>query len=240
MDSISLPIVIGIDSEGQQYSLDLAKWKSVLVAGMSGMGVNLVLDSTVKSLIENNDSSQLKLLLIGEQFVETIGNNHSFIPTLSNEQISYPSVLRRPIDIESAIKSLRMELERRYVLLRNIRSKNVEEYNALEEDKLPYLVVAISAFDRLEKNQANEVLDIMLRNAAIGIFFIVGTQRCSSISSRLIADCNVRVCFRTTMAQDSINIIDQVDAVQLQRGEMLLKTNYGSDKLEKLKVILSN
>ncbi|MDE6258949.1 MAG: hypothetical protein K2M53_11270 [Muribaculaceae bacterium] len=242
MDKITLPIVIGVDSERNPYSLDLAKYKSVLVAGMTGMGVNLVLDSAVKSLIENNNQSLIKLLLIGELFEGTIGDNNSYVPSLSNEQISYPPVLRRSEDIESAIKSLRMELERRYALFRDFRAKNIDEHNALEEEvyKLPYIIVALSSFERLEKSAVSEILDIMLRNAAVGIYFLVGTQLCSSISSRLIADCNVKVCFRTTMASDSIKIIGRPDAVELQRGEMLLKTNYGIDIFEKLNVSLPN
>lgn len=242
MDKTSLPITIGIDSERNPYSLDLAKYKSVLVAGMTGMGVNLVLDSAVKSLIENNNQSLIKLLLIGEQFEGTIGDNNSYVPSLSNEQISYSPVRRRPEDIKSAIKALRMELERRYALLRNIGAKSIDEYNALEDEvyQLPCLIVAISSFERLEKSAASEILDIMLRNAAVGIYFLVGTQRCSSISSRLIADCNVKVCFRTAMTSDSIKIIGQSDAVELQQGEMLLKTNYGIDIFEKLNVSLPN
>lgn len=232
-----LPITIGVDSEGKQELLNLTTLYNILIVGMTGMGVNLVLDSSIKSLIEKEDPSTLRLLLIGEQFnaIRNLVRDYSYKQTKNEAPI-----INRSEDATTAIISISLEMDRRYALFKDFQAKNIKQYNTFEEikEKLPYIVVAISSFEKLDDSVVDEILSIMNRNAAAGIYFIVGTQRFSVVSERLLANCNAKVCFRSSMASESVKIIGQPNALHLQKGEMLLKLAGTNDSLSKLRVLL--
>lgn len=222
----SLALALGRDVAGLPVSIDLAKAPHMLIAGATGSGKSVGINSIILSLLFQNAPADLRLLLVDPKRVEfTLYND---IPHLLCPVVTEP---------DKTIAALRWavgEMERRYRLLENQRNRNISEYNAAKpEEHLPYIVIVVDELADLMAQAAKEVEDSIVRIAqkarAVGIHLIVATQRPSVdvITGLIKANITSRIAFSVASQIDSRTILDQAGAERLLgNGDMLF---VGSD-----------
>ncbi|MGD8496036.1 MAG: DNA translocase FtsK 4TM domain-containing protein [Gemmatimonadales bacterium] len=234
----TLPLGLGRDLAGRPYCADLAKMPHLLIAGATGSGKSVCINTIVTSLIYRHPPSDLRLLMIDPKMVELIIYND--LPHLRHPVVT---------DNNDAAKLLRwvvFEMNRRYALLSANACRNIVEMNQRirrgdevkppqgigrtewTEGKLPYIVVVIDELADLMMTVQSEVetpLAILAQKArAVGIHLVVATQRPSVnvITGLIKANFPSRIAFRVASKVDSRTILDQNGAeCLLGNGDML-------------------
>ena len=218
-----LAIVLGRDAAGEPAVADLAKMPHCLVAGATGSGKSVCINTIILSLLMNNSPDELRIILVDPKRVELTGYNglpHLLCPVITESK-----------DTVIALKRAVEEMERRYKLLQTTGKRNIEQYNAepdLAEGKLPYIVIVIDELADLMMVSARDVESKIVRLAqmarAVGIHLIVATQRPSVdvITGLIKANIPTRIAFAVTSQIDSRTIIDSSGAEKLLGyGDML-------------------
>ncbi|HYV92082.1 MAG TPA: DNA translocase FtsK [Chitinophagales bacterium] len=242
--AMDLPIALGKTISNEIYIADLAKMPHLLMAGATGQGKSVGVNSILISLLYKKHPSQIKFVLIDPKKVElslySIIEKH-FLAKLPGEA--------EPIIVDTkkvvhTLKALTIEMDARYDLLKDAQVRNIKEYNEkfvsrkLNPTKghrfLPYIILVIDEFADLIMTAGKEIEQPIARLAqlarAIGIHLIIATQRPSVniITGTIKANFPARVAFKVTSKVDSRTIIDLGGAEQLiGRGDMLL--SIGSD-----------
>ena len=219
--SAPLSFVIGRDIAGNPMIGDLAKMPHLLVAGQTGSGKSVMINTILTSLLYRNTPSDLKLILVDPKTVEL--TPYDDIPHLLTP------VITEPEKCISALKWAVAEMERRYRALSAAKKRNIEEYNsAKNEESMPYIVIVIDELADLMMMAARDVEALIVRIAqkarAVGIHLILATQRPSVdvITGLIKANVPARIAFTTASQVDSRTIIDGVGAEKLLgRGDML-------------------
>ena len=237
----ALPIAIGKTISNETYVFDLAKMPHMLMAGATGQGKSVGLNAMLVSLLYKKHPSQLKFVLVDPKKVELTLFNHIERHYLAKLPDSQEAIITDNSQVVRTIKSLCLEMDQRYELLKNAQCRNLKEYNAkfvrrkLNPENghryLPYIVLVIDEFADLIMTAGKEVEMPIARLAqlarAIGIHLIIATQRPSVniITGTIKANFPGRVAFRVTSKVDSRTILDAGGADQLiGRGDMLLST----------------
>ncbi len=219
-----LSFVIGKDIAGQPIVADLTKMPHVLVAGQTGSGKSVMINSILTSLLYRNSPSDLKLIMVDPKTVELAP--YDDIPHLLTP------VITEPEKCISALKWAVAEMERRYRTLAENKKRNIAEYNNLKkEEGMPYIVIVIDELADLMMMAARDVESLIVRIAqkarAVGIHLVLATQRPSVdvITGLIKANIPARIAFTTASQVDSRTIIDQIGAEKLLgQGDMLLLT----------------
>jgi S-DNA-T family DNA segregation ATPase FtsK/SpoIIIE len=219
-----LGFVIGKDIAGTPIVGDLAKMPHLLIAGQTGSGKSVMINTVLTSLLYRNSPSDLKLILVDPKRVEL--KPYDDIPHLLTP------VIVEPEKCISALKWTVAEMERRYNALSEVHRRNIAEYNALKkEEGMPYIVVVIDELADLMMMAARDVEALVVRIAqkarAVGIHLVLATQRPSVdvITGLIKANIPARIAFTTASQVDSRTIIDQIGAEKLLgMGDMLLLT----------------
>ncbi len=219
-----LSFAVGKDIAGRPIIQNLAKMPHVLVAGQTGSGKSVMINTILTSLLYRNSPSDLKLILVDPKQVEL--KPYDGIPHLLTP------VITEPEKCISALKWTVAEMERRYKALSEIHRRNIVEYNAIKkEEGMPYIVVVIDELADLMMVAARDVEALIVRIAqkarAVGIHLVLATQRPSVdvITGLIKANVPARIAFTTTSQVDSRTIIDQIGAEKLLgKGDMLLST----------------
>lgn len=219
-----LGFVIGKDIAGTGIVGDLAKMPHLLVAGQTGSGKSVMINTILTSLLYRNSPSDLKLILVDPKQVEL--KPYDDIPHLLTP------VITEPEKCISALKWTVAEMERRYKALSEVHRRNIAEYNELkQEEGMPYIVVVIDELADLMMMAARDVEALIVRIAqkarAVGIHLVLATQRPSVdvITGLIKANIPARIAFTTASQVDSRTIIDQIGAEKLLgMGDMLLLT----------------
>jgi S-DNA-T family DNA segregation ATPase FtsK/SpoIIIE len=220
----SLKVALGQDVSGRPVVADLGIMPHLLIAGATGSGKSVCINSIVTCLLFNNDPQQLKLLMIDPKSVELIHFNG--LPHL---------VARAVTDMEEVLRTLRWvmaEMDRRYAVLSHAKARNIDHYNRKKlppgQQPLPYIVVAIDELADLMMMAPDEVERILCRLAqmsrATGIHLIVATQRPSVdvVTGLIKANFPARISFAVTSQVDSRVILDTGGAeTLLGHGDML-------------------
>jgi S-DNA-T family DNA segregation ATPase FtsK/SpoIIIE len=224
--SVSSPLgfVIGKDIAGLPVVADLAKMPHLLVAGQTGSGKSVMINTILTSLLYRNSPSDLKLILVDPKQVEL--KPYDDIPHL------LAPVITEPEKCISALKWTVAEMERRYKALSEVHRRNIIEYNSLKkEEGMPYIVVVIDELADLMMVAARDVEALIVRIAqkarAVGIHLVLATQRPSVdvITGLIKANVPARIAFTTASQIDSRTIIDQMGSEKLLgQGDMLLLT----------------
>lgn len=227
----NLKIALGRDVAGMAFSADLKKMPHLLIAGATGSGKSVAINSIIMALVYQNSPADLRIILIDPKRVEFTMYNG--IPHLLTGVVT---------EVDKTINTLRWavaEMERRYKVFAGNHKRNVDEYNAdPSEGHMPYLVVIIDELADLMAQAANEAEAAIVRLAqmarATGIHLIVATQRPSVdvITGLIKANIPTRVAFAVASQVDSRTIIDQAGADKLLgNGDMLyLSSELGKPK----------
>lgn len=219
--SSNLYISLGKDVTGKCWVTDLGKMPHILIAGSTGSGKSVAINSIIISLIYQNSPDDLKLVLVDPKKVELTAYND--IPYLLTP------VITEVKKVVSALKWVVAEMERRYHLLSSRGKRNIAAYNAAnKKDPLPYIVFVIDELADLMSVAANEVEAAIVRLAqmarAVGIHLVLATQRPSvNVLTGLIkANIPSRMAFVVPSQIDSRTILDTSGAEKLLgRGDML-------------------
>ncbi|MFN0256903.1 FtsK/SpoIIIE family DNA translocase [Pedobacter ureilyticus] len=243
-NTMDLPIALGKTISNEVYIADLAKMPHLLVAGATGQGKSVGINSILVSLLYKKHPSQLKLVLVDPKKVElTLFNKieRHFLAKLPGGE---DAIITDTKKVVHTLNSLCIEMDQRYDLLKDAMVRNLKEYNEkfikrkLNPNNghrfLPYIVLVVDEFADLIMTAGKEVETPIARLAqlarAIGIHLVLATQRPSVnvITGTIKANFPARLAFRVLSKIDSRTILDSGGADQLiGRGDMLLAT--GSD-----------
>lgn len=239
-----LPIALGKTISNEIMVANLAKMPHLLMAGATGQGKSVGINTILVSLLYKKHPSQLKFVLVDPKKVElsiyTAIKNH-YLATLPGEEEPIITDVKKVVN---TVNALCVEMDQRYDLLKNARARNIKEYNQkfkqrqLNPEKghrfLPYIVLVIDEFADLIMTAGKEVELPIARLAqlarAIGIHLILATQRPSVniITGIIKANFPARISFKVTSKIDSRTILDAGGADQLiGRGDLLY--SIGSD-----------
>ncbi len=219
-----LTIALGKDIVGRPFITDLKKLPHLLIAGTTGSGKSVGINAMILSLLYRNSPDQMRLMMIDPKMLEFSVYND--IPHLLTPVITQP---KKAI---TALSNMVGEMERRYQMMSQTRTKNIETYNekAKKEKKeaLPYIVVVIDELADLMMTGGKEVEFSIARLAqmarASGIHLIVATQRPSVdvVTGLIKANLPSRISFKVGQKIDSKVILDTLGAESLLgRGDML-------------------
>ncbi|MFH0779725.1 MAG: DNA translocase FtsK 4TM domain-containing protein [Parcubacteria group bacterium] len=213
-------IVLGKDVSGLCWSADLSGMPHLLVAGATGSGKSVCLNSIIISLLYQNNPATLRLILVDPKRVELPIYNG--IPHLLTPVIT---------DVTKTIYALRWsisEMDRRFDLLAQSNKRNIEAYNLANKEKLPHIIIVIDELADLMVAAPAEVEGCIIRLTqmarAIGIHLVVATQRPSVdiITGLIKANIPCRIAFSVASLMDSRTILDSSGAEKLVgKGDML-------------------
>ena len=228
-----LTVALGVDLFGNPQVTDLQKMPHGLIAGATGSGKSVFINSMLVSLLYKASPAEVKLILIDPKAVEMApyqGIPHLLAPVISDAQAA-----------AAALKWVVAEMERRYELLVAAGVRNIEGFNTKAEEsaqyglKLPYIVVVIDELADLMLVASSEVQDYIARITAkaraAGIHLIVATQRPSVdvVTGTIKNNIPTRIAFMVSSQVDSRTIIDTAGAERLLgRGDMLYLGNGSS------------
>ncbi|MCB0429815.1 MAG: DNA translocase FtsK 4TM domain-containing protein [Flavobacteriales bacterium] len=238
---MDLPMVLGRTISNEIYIADLTKMPHVLVAGATGQGKSVGLNAMLVSLLYKKHPSQVKFVLVDPKKVELTLFRHIERHFLAKLPDAEEPIITDTNKVINTVKSLTIEMDQRYDLLKNAGARTIKEYNAkfvarkLNPNEghryLPYIVLVIDEFADLIMTAGKEIETPIARLAqlarAIGIHLIIATQRPSVniITGTIKANFPSRIAFRVTSKVDSRTILDAGGADQLiGRGDLLLST----------------
>ncbi|MBD3359453.1 MAG: hypothetical protein GF365_01985 [Candidatus Buchananbacteria bacterium] len=219
----NLNLAIGRDVSGKTWVDDLAKMPHLLVAGQTGSGKSVCLHSIIVSLLYQNGPDTLKFIMVDPKRVEMPAYNdipHLLTPVITD--------LKKTVN---ALKWTLAEMDRRYQFLEKFAKRNIEDYNKIAEEKIPYIVFVVDEMADLMSSMGNEVESLIIRLAqmarAVGIHLVLATQRPSVevITGLIKANVPARIAFAVASITDSRTILDYAGAEKLiGRGDMLYTT----------------
>lgn len=237
-----LPIVLGETIGGEVYMADLTKMPHLLVAGATGQGKSVGLNTIITSLLYSLPPSQLKFVMVDPKMVEFSLYSkiqHHYLAKLSDEEEPIITDIKRA---SATLNSLCVEMDNRYKLLKKAGVRNIEEYNSKFENNtlnpnnghrfLPYMVVIVDEFSDLIMQAGKEVETPIARLGqkarAVGMHVIIATQRPSTnvITGLIKSNFPARIAFKVASGVDSKTILDTTGAQHLiGRGDMLISSN---------------
>lgn len=240
--AFSLPIAIGKKIDNENFIVDLATMPHLLMAGATGQGKSVGINTLLVSLLFKKHPSQLKFVLVDPKKVElslykTIEKH--FLAKLPGEE---ESIITDTKKVVNTLNALCIEMDNRYDLLKEAGCRNIKEYNEkfqarrLNPQKghqfLPFIVLVVDEFADLIMTAGKEVEMPIARLAqlarAIGIHLIIATQRPSVniITGTIKANFPARIAFKVSSKIDSRTILDTGGAEQLiGKGDMLISYN---------------
>ncbi|NOZ56483.1 MAG: DNA translocase FtsK [Calditrichaeota bacterium] len=235
-----LTIALGRTISGKPYVTDLAKMPHLLVAGATGSGKSVCLNTIIASILYKARPDQVQFVMIDPKRLEL-----SMYSRLKDHHVTYleglgEAVVTTPANAISVLRAVEYEMERRYGVLSRAGVRNLEDYNDRvregrvkadgeeEPQPLPYLVVIIDELADLMMTGAREVEEPIARltqmSRAVGIHLVVATQRPSVdvITGVIKANFPARIAFQVSSKTDSRTILDMNGAEKLLgRGDML-------------------
>ena len=219
-NSSKLCVGLGKDIEGKVITIDLAKMPHLLVAGTTGSGKSVCVNTLLAGIMYKARPDEVKLILVDPKVVELTNYNgipHLLVPVVTDAKKA-----------ASALHWAVGEMERRYKSFADTRVRDIKAYNAQTEEKMPYIVIVIDEMSDLMMVAKADVEDAILRLAqkarACGIHMVLATQRPSVDVITGIVKANIpsRIAFAVSSLTDSRTILDMGGAEKLLgKGDML-------------------
>ncbi|VEU80364.1 DNA translocase FtsK [Haploplasma axanthum] len=223
-----LQVALGVDIDGKNVYVDITKMPHGLIAGATNSGKSVCINTVLASLLIKNSPDELKLILIDPKMVELNAYNdlpHLITPVITDAKMA-AQALKWAVD----------EMEKRYRIFANNRSRDIKSYNdnvkrgIVDEPGMPYIVVVIDELADLMMAAASDVEDAIQRITqkarAAGIHLIVATQRPTTdvVKGTIKSNIPARIAFKVASYVDSTTILDGAGAEGLLgKGDMLLK-----------------
>ena len=222
--SHKIPICIGKDISGNIEVIDLSKTPHLLVAGTTGSGKSVFINTLLTSILYKFSPSELRLILIDPKMLElSVYNDIAHLLT---------PVVTEPKKAIIALKWVCKEMERRYSLMNEENTRSLEGFNQKSHEKLPFIVVFIDEMADLMMTAGKEVEHYVQRLAqmarACGIHLVMATQRPSVdiITGSIKANFPSRISFQVASKYDSRTVLGEIGAEQLLgNGDMLMSKN---------------
>ena len=219
-----LSFALGRDVSGKPWITDVARMPHLLVAGSTGSGKSVCLNTLIMSLLFSNGPDDLKLIMVDPKRVEL--QVYNGVPHLVTPVIT---------EVEKTVNSLKWalrEMDHRFDVLSKFGARDIGTYNERAEEKLPYIVIIIDELADLMVTAMQEVEGPIVRLAqmsrAVGIHLVLATQRPSVdvLTGLIKANIPARIAFAVASSMDSRTILDQTGAEKLLgRGDMLMQTS---------------
>ena len=219
-----LAFALGQDAGGQSLALDLAAMPHLLIAGATGSGKSVCINSLVASLLMTRPPDELRMIMVDPKRVELTPFNgipHLVMP-----------VIVEPDEVQPALRGLINEMTRRYKLMEETGVRNIAGYNAKATEPMSFLVLIVDELADLMMTGGLEVEQQLVRLAqlgrAAGIHMVLATQRPSVkvVTGLLKANVPARVAFAVASQVDSRVILDGAGAEALMgKGDLLLQNN---------------
>jgi len=236
---MQIPLYLGKDSSGEALVSDLTKMPHLLIAGTTGSGKSVCINSIITGILLTKRPDEVKMILIDPKMVEMTAFNtipHLMCPIVTETQMAV-----------QILEWATVKMDERYALLAEARVKNIAEFNklgneeiikrfdpgSLEEEakipkKLPYIVIVIDELADLMMTAAKEIEAYIVRLAqksrAVGIHIVLATQRpqATVVTGLIKSNMPTRIGFRVAARMDSRIILDQNGAeTLLGEGDML-------------------
>lgn len=226
-DESPLKIALGKDIDNNSIYTKINKWPHGLIAGSTGSGKSVCMNTILISLLLRNKPDEVKLLLIDPKTVELMSYNdlpHLVTPVINDPQLA-----------SLALKWACEEMDRRYMYLSQMHVRNIEDFNKKavnnpELQRMSYIVIVIDELADLMMTASADVEESIMRITAkaraAGIHLLIATQRptVDVVKGTIKANIATRVAFHTVSPVDSITILDEGGAEELLgKGDMLLK-----------------
>lgn len=219
-----LQVPLGKDISGNIIFCDISKMPHMLIAGATGSGKSICMNTIITSILIKATPEEVKLVLIDPKKVELI--QYEYIPHLITPVISDPQ------KATMILKKMVIEMENRYEMFASARCKNIDSYNEKQKqenkDLMPFIVIIIDELADLMMTNSQEVETHITRLAqmarAAGIHLILATQRPSTdvITGLIKANIPSRISFSVASSIDSRTILDMTGAEKLLgKGDML-------------------
>ena len=246
---MELPMAMGCTISNEVFMADLTKMPHLLVAGATGMGKSVGLNTIIASLLYKKHPAELKFVLVDPKMVE-----FSLYARLERHYLAKlpgddDAIITDTSKVVATLNSLCKEMDDRYTLLKDACCRTIKEYNekfvhrSLNPEKghryLPYIVVIVDEFADLIMTAGKEVETPIARIAqkarAVGIHMILATQRPSAniITGVIKANFPGRIAFRVFQMVDSRTILDSPGANQLiGKGDMLFSNNGKKERVQ--------
>ncbi|MCX5870611.1 MAG: DNA translocase FtsK [Deltaproteobacteria bacterium] len=215
-----LSIALGLDVVGNPVIADLAKMPHLLIAGATGAGKSVAINTIISSILYNATPDEVRMLMVDPKRIELSG--YEGIPHLLHPVVVEPKLASRAL--QWAVR----EMERRYRLMEEAKVKNFDSYNETTAEKLPYIVIIVDELADLMMVASKDVEAAIARLAqmarASGMHLILATQRPSVdvLTGLIKANFPTRISFKVASKIDSRTIIDTSGAEHLLgAGDML-------------------
>ncbi len=235
---MELPLALGKTISNETLVVDLTKMPHLLVAGATGQGKSVGINAIITSILYKKHPAEVKFILVDPKKVELTLFNKIERHFLAKLPESEESIITDTKKVVKTLKSLCIEMEKRYELLKDAMCRNIKEYNHKFKKRklnpndghkfLPYLVLVVDEFADIIMTAGKEVETPIGRLAqlarAVGIHLIIATQRPSVnvITGLIKANFPARIAFKVTAKVDSRTILDSGGADQLiGNGDML-------------------
>ena len=219
--SSELVIPLGKDTSWKSHFLDLKETNALLIAGATGSGKSLFLNTILYTLIKKLSPDQIKFVLIDPKRVE--------FPPYKESPYLYTDIVQEPSECVKTLIDLTKEMDRRFELLANHEELDIESYNYSQKDKLPYIFILIDELSDLmftdEKNCEESLEKLCQMGHAVGIHLVIATSRPekSVLTDILRGNILNHIGFATASIEGSKIIIDEAGAENLlEKGDALL------------------
>lgn len=226
VSKMAIPVLLGKDITGRPQTMDIAQTPHLLIAGATGSGKSVCVNSIIISILYNKTPEQVRLILVDPKIVELKlynGIAHLLAPVITEPKKAF-----------QALQYCLCEMERRYALLDSLSVRDIKSYNAkikrekIATETLPYIVVIIDEFADLMVTTGKELESTVARlcamSRAVGIHLVLATQRPSInvITGLIKANIPTRIAFMVASNADSRIILDESGAEKLLgKGDML-------------------
>ncbi len=244
-----LPMALGATISNKVFIADLTKMPHLLVAGATGQGKSVGLNTIIASLLYKRHPAELKFVLVDPKMVEFSLYSRLEKHYLAKLPDALEPVVTDPAKVVDTLNSLCIEMDNRYALLKDAGCRSLLEYNEkfinrrLNPEKghryMPYIVVIVDEFADLIMTSGKAIETPIARIAqkarAVGMHMIIATQRPSTnvITGIIKANFPARIAFRVSQANDSRIILDGSGANQLiGRGDMLISVNNSVERVQ--------